>query len=290
MRPLVSVLMAVRNGRPTLGAALRSLQAQTYPHWELTLVDDGSTDGSAEVALTLRDPRVRVHRDGEGRGLAARLNEAVARAPGQYLARADADDLLYPERFAQQVAWLEAHPGVDLLGSAMLVFRSGGTVRGLLRGGQEHAALCAHPGRGFALPHPTWMGRAAWFRRFPYDAGNRRSEDQDLLLRAHTRSVFASLPQVLVAYRYDHLSLAKSRAGRRDYLHALLREARASGRWGPLLAGAPLHGAKLAVEGLASALGAGEWLLQRRFAPAPPEEQARWAALLAACGPDTTGS
>src|SRR4051794_36827493 len=117
--PLVSIGMPVRNNEKTLGVAVRSIVRQTYPQWELLLINDGSTDGTLEVARGFCDERIRVIDEPESRGLPARLNQAVAAARGEYFARMDGDDLSYPERLERQVAYLQAHPEVDLVGAWM---------------------------------------------------------------------------------------------------------------------------------------------------------------------------
>src|SRR5271165_2292928 len=108
--PLVSVLLPARNSAPTLALALRSVLAQTYAHWELLLLDDGSSDGTVELARGIADPRIRLLADGRWQGLGARLNQGLAAAQGELIARLDADDLAFPERFARQVEYLYKHP------------------------------------------------------------------------------------------------------------------------------------------------------------------------------------
>lgn len=109
MRPLVSIVMPVRNALATLERAVASLTAQTWPEWEVVAVDDGSTDGSGEwlEARARADRRLRVLRS-EPRGIVAALEAGLGAARGEYVARMDADDVSHPERLAEQVAFLEA--------------------------------------------------------------------------------------------------------------------------------------------------------------------------------------
>jgi glycosyltransferase involved in cell wall biosynthesis len=221
--PLISIAMAVRNGSDTVGQAIRSLVNQTYSHWELILIDDGSTDGTVEVARQSGDVRVRVIADGRSRGLAARLNEAIDHSHGVYLARLDADDIAYPERLSRQLAFLQANHEVDLVGSAGVVFTSNGEAVGILRVGIEHAEICRCPWSGFPLAHPTWMGRTKWFRHYRYDSRATKAQDMDLLLRAYQRSIFAGLSDILIGYRQDRISIRKSLRTRLHVSRALLR-------------------------------------------------------------------
>ena len=115
--PLVSIVLPVRNGAATLTRALASIHAQTWRDWELLAVDDGSTDGTREllVAAARKDLRVRLV-DAPAHGLVPALNEGIAAARGELIARMDADDESHPERLSEQVAALLADPSLGLVG------------------------------------------------------------------------------------------------------------------------------------------------------------------------------
>ena len=123
-RPLVSVLLPVRDGARTLEAAARSILRQTHDRLELWIVDDGSRDGSVEVAgaLAREDGRVRVASAG-GAGLVAALELGRARCGGELVARMDADDESLPERLERSVAALEADPSLWAVGTQVEIFR-----------------------------------------------------------------------------------------------------------------------------------------------------------------------
>ncbi|MBI3542771.1 MAG: glycosyltransferase family 2 protein [Deltaproteobacteria bacterium] len=112
--PKVSVLMAVHNGLPHVGAAIESVLAQTFKDFEFLIYDDGSTDGTPQLLAGLHDPRVRVVRH-ERAGLTVTLNRGIEAARGLYLARLDADDLCLPERLERQVAYLDANLDATLV-------------------------------------------------------------------------------------------------------------------------------------------------------------------------------
>ena len=101
MKPVITVGISYRNPGPYFRLALQSVFAQTFEDWELILLDDGSTDGSADMAHSIRDSRVRSLSDGHSRGLNARLNELTSLAQAPYFARMDADDVLHPERLKE---------------------------------------------------------------------------------------------------------------------------------------------------------------------------------------------
>lgn len=105
--PSVSVLLPVRNGAATIERAVASIRVQTFRDWELVVVDDGSTDGTADAveAWARDDARVRLIAS-EGNGIVAALNTGLAAARGEFIARMDADDESHSGRFAAQVAFL----------------------------------------------------------------------------------------------------------------------------------------------------------------------------------------
>jgi glycosyltransferase involved in cell wall biosynthesis len=200
--PLVTIAMPVFNGGATLRVALASLLSQTFTHWELLLIDDGSTDGAVSSLPRDLDARVLIISDGTNRGLAARLNQAIDMAKGRYFARMDHDDVAHPERLEQQVQYLEANPGTDLLGTRCVSVSEDDRVLGAFPFRATHASICASPWLGFYLPHPSWMGRTAWYKRHRYaQPAPFRCEDQELLLRAHAESTYHGLDSALMAYR-----------------------------------------------------------------------------------------
>ncbi|HPC74470.1 MAG TPA: glycosyltransferase [Syntrophales bacterium] len=114
--PRVSVIMSVFNGERYLRKAVDSILAQTFTDFEYLIVDDGSTDGTAEILQSYQDPRIRIFRQ-ENRGLTASLNRALGLARGGYVARMDADDIAQPERFQKQVDFLDARADVAVVGT-----------------------------------------------------------------------------------------------------------------------------------------------------------------------------
>lgn len=222
--PLVTVAMSVHNAAATLPAAIRSLLWQTFSDWELILVNDASTDASLEVCRQFKDPRIRVIDEYHQKGLAARLNQCVQLARGNYVARMDADDIAYPDRFERQVRYLESHPEVDVLAHGAVLFRGEGVIIGLYPRAERHDEICRRPWWGFPFAHPTWMGKRSWFLSHCYDERLTKGQDQDLLLRAWRTSRFAALPDCLLGYRMDSISLSKSAVGRLAYCRRLITQ------------------------------------------------------------------
>ena len=274
-RPRVSVALPVRDARETLPLALASIRQQTLADWELLVLDDDSADGSGELAVewAALDPRIRVLEPDGPRGLASRLNQAIGHARGEFIARMDADDVAYPERLRRQLEYLEENPGVDLVGSSMLVFRDGGEARGVRGAPASHEEICARPPGSLPLFHPTWFGRADWFRRYGYRTAARRCEDQELLFRAREASVFANLPDPLMGYREDRLPLASILRGRTTFTLMVARDARV--REALAILGHQVVRGLLDV--VAVSTRREQSVLRHRARSAPPEVVAEWS-------------
>ena len=221
--PLISIVLPAFNAEKTIGDAIASILHQTHKNWELLLIDDGSKDQTVEIARRFNDPRIKIFADGINKGLPTRLNEAIDSSSGIYFARMDNDDISFPERLGKQVEYLESHPEIDLLGTRAMAFITPGIAMGLFPFRGTHEEICSRPWNGFYLPHPTWIGRIEWFRKYRYHDVN-RAEDQDLLLRSYTDSRFACLPEVLFAYRLrSKVSLKINMAARKSLLMSQIR-------------------------------------------------------------------
>ena len=272
LAPVVTVILPVRNGKRTIFAAVKSICEQSFENWELLILDDGSTDGFLTAINSIRDERIIPVVRGDGQGLAARLNQGIDLAKGKYIARMDADDIAFPERFIRQVSYLESHPEVDLLGTRAIVFRDEGSVVGMLPFAHSHADICARPWNNFPLAHPTWMGRAEWFRTYRYRIPEfRRAEDQELLLRSYSESTFACLPEVLLAYRQGRFCAKKTLSGRTSLLRAQLQHFIRCGDVGSIFKSLTWFGLKSLVDLVASLPGADSLYFKRMNASPSPE-------------------
>jgi hypothetical protein len=195
----------VFNGGGWLAQALDSVLGQTYADFELIAVDDGSTDGSGErlEAYARDDTRVRVLHNDRNRGLVFSLNRALAEARGRCCARMDADDICLPDRFAHQVAFLEAHPDIAAVGSWKDNFDD-------THGSLDVRRYPITPGLvrwtlffDCPLCHPSVMARTDALRAAGgYHADAFPAEDYDLWLRLVAAGHrLANLPEVLLRYR-----------------------------------------------------------------------------------------
>ncbi len=114
--PKVSVIMPVYNGEKYIEKAINSILNQTYKDFELILIDDCSPDSSIEIAKKLNDPRIRIIQNEKNSGIAFSRNVGLKAARGEYIALMDDDDLTVPHRFEKQVAYLDNHLDIDVVG------------------------------------------------------------------------------------------------------------------------------------------------------------------------------
>lgn len=198
--PSLTVAIPFKNNVRTLPLAVASVIAQTVDDWELLLVDDGSYDGSLAFAESLSDSRIQVVSDGRNLGLPARLNQIADLARGENVARMDADDAMRPRRLEKQTRYLEQHPNVDVVASAVYVIDAGNRVYGTLSTGPFAPEARAFLGNHLFV-HPSIMARREWFRANTYDASLRRAQDKELWCRTRTTATFAKIIEPLLFYR-----------------------------------------------------------------------------------------
>jgi glycosyltransferase involved in cell wall biosynthesis len=226
--PRVTVFVPVYNRAQVLGECLQSVLAQSYPDFELLVIDDGSSDGSAEVARGLGDPRIRVVVQERNRGIPATRNHGLELAQGEYLAVVDSDDVSDPRRLALQVAWLDAHPEVAALGSwALRTDASGRRVEAPLLRPTAPRVLRGRVLFASCFKSPTVMARTAVMRRHRYREELVLASDVDLWARLSREHGLANLPRFLVRYRaggISHERDAPRREMRRRIAQSLLAE------------------------------------------------------------------
>jgi len=214
--PLISVLMPVYNGRAYVVAAIESILGQSLGDFEFIIVDDGSTDGSAELLQNAADryERIKVISQANA-GLSAALNKGLSVARGSLIARMDADDVALPERFEKQVAFLELNPNHVAVGSKVLLIDPEGAALAEMGSLYNHEQIDqAHlrGNTGSYITHP-----AAMIRRDAIDkvGGYRKefepAEDLDLFLRLAEVGRLANLPEVLLKYRQHPASIGYTR-------------------------------------------------------------------------------
>lgn len=200
------MVLPTRDRASFLGRAVRSVLAQTFPHWELVVVDDGSLDATPEILEQARrdDHRIAVIRQ-DTQGLTRALGRAIAVARGQYLARHDADDVSAPERLERQMGFLDAHPSAAAVGTATEVMDERGATGGVLTTPTGPAAvrrglwtLRATPVHGSMMIRRTALETVGGYR-----PAFRYSQDYDLWLRMAERFDLDNLAEPLYRWRLN---------------------------------------------------------------------------------------
>ncbi len=241
-KPLVSVLMPVYNPHPLyFRQAVESILNQTLPDWELVIVEDPSTRSAADLLNDFADPRIRHFVNPHRTSLVAQLNRCLQEARAELVACQDADDISEPDRLEKQVAFMEAHPEVTVLGTQLAVIDGNDRLLGYRRYPCEHDAILAAMPRFNPIANPSVMFR----RRAVLEAGGYqyakfpKVEDYDLWCRlAKQGARFANLPDALVRYRVEWERMAGKTSGtlqgtleiKRRYWGAEM-DARARLRW-----------------------------------------------------------
>jgi hypothetical protein len=223
--PTISVLMSVYNGARFLRSAVESVLAQTCRDFEFIVVDDGSTDGSAELLAGFQDPRLRLARNPDNVGLTRSLNRCLELARGRFIARMDSDDIAHPERFARQLEFLGAHPGIGVLGTAYTNMDRGG--RPLFRSSfaGEHGFLVWYLFFQNPIAHPSVMISAEALRKVGgYRPEIRYGQDHDLWWRMAQNTRLCNLPEPLMRLRRHPHSITSLHTAEQQALCARMRE------------------------------------------------------------------
>jgi glycosyltransferase involved in cell wall biosynthesis len=225
----VSVVICVHNAAPYLQKAIDSILRQTHEKFELLIINDGSTDGSREIALSFADKRIRVEDNPGNCGVVFSRNRGLELARAELVATQDADDISHPDRLRRQIDFMLEHPRVAVLGTAAQLIDAAGR--------QLPSEVLTRATRPqsirwllmFETPviHSSVMARRSivWDQLRGYDARFAASEDFELFSRAAAQYEVANLNEALVSYRSVPGSLSHRRKKEVvERVRAVLRE------------------------------------------------------------------
>jgi len=215
--PLVSAIMPAHNAQKYIALALDSVLTQTYKNIEVIVVDDGSTDTTAEIVQSYagRNPRVTLLRQPNA-GVASARNRAIEVSHGEYIAPIDADDIWYPEKIDKQVRYLfeaESNTGLvygwlaridkngELTGGADVSLLSGDVLAALI---YRNFLCCA----SLPLIHRECFERLGGYNTRLQEQRASGSEDHELYLRIAEHYQFGLIEEPLVAYRTHSSSMS----------------------------------------------------------------------------------
>lgn len=214
-KPAISVVMAVFNGGIYLSQAIESILQQSWRDFEFIIINDGSTDQTAAIIdeYAREDSRIKII-SRENRGLVASLNEGVAEAKSDLIARMDADDISHPNRFLEQINYLREHPLVVCVGSYYEVIDEDGDLLTTLNAPTKNESIQQALIKGHTvICHPTAIYRKDAFEKAGgYDNKFFLVEDLDLWLKLGELGELANIPIPLVKYR-TNINSVSTQAG-----------------------------------------------------------------------------
>ena len=207
--PKVSVLLPVYNTKEAyLRECIESILQQSYRDFELIIINDASTDAHVETVInSYDDARIRYYKNENNLGISETRNKLVDLSRGEYLAIMDHDDVSLTDRFKKQVAYLDEHPEIGVLGTAHREIPKNKTVIPPEDNeGIEEAMML-----GCALLHPTTMIRKSVLEDtgLRYDKEYFPTEDYNLYLHLLGKTHFGCLPEVLFLYRKHESNTTK---------------------------------------------------------------------------------
>lgn len=214
--PKVTVLMPVYNGEKHLVKAVESILNQTFRDFEFLIIDDCSIDSTPAILDRYSDSRIVRLRNEPNQGITRTLNRGLDLAQGEYIARMDSDDISYPDRLERQVAHMDAHPEIGLLGTRyVIVDEEGESIYG------EPSPPESGSETYFAwtllwmtsIQHPTAMIRRSLLEKhnLRYDADYETAEDYELWTQIHRHSKVAQLWEVGLDYRVSEQGISQTR-------------------------------------------------------------------------------
>lgn len=208
--PKISVIIGAHNCADTIEVSIKSILDQTFSDWECLICDDASSDSTFDILKSIygENKKFTILRNERNLGLAASLNRCIKVSNGEFLARQDADDFSYPERFREQLAFLEKNRDVTVVGTYTDLF-SQGSVWGSIMPPVEPKLIDWV--RGFGIVHGSaMMQRRAVIAAGMYDESAIRSQDYDLWVRMVAfGSKIRTLPKVLYSMRWDRSTYAR---------------------------------------------------------------------------------
>lgn len=201
--PRVSVIMSAYNAQAYLREAIESILNQTFSDFEFLIIDDGSTDSTAAILDSYQDVRIVRVKHETNIGHARGLNEGLQLARGEFIARMDADDISVPERFAEQVRYLDQHPQVAVLATWVQLIRGEVVSNEVWMPSSTPAVLAWQLTWRCPIGHPSiMMRRASVVKAGGYQEHFRYAEDRDLWIRLiQAGEEVSALPKALLQYR-----------------------------------------------------------------------------------------
>ena len=204
-QPKVSIIMGVYNCEKTLDRCIDSLLKQTYKNWELIMCDDCSQDNTLKLATeyTNKYENIKVVKNKQNSGLAFSLNQCLSVATGKYIARMDADDIMFDDRLYKQVKYMDSNPECFVCGGQMEYIGGLTGMAPILP--QKYEDLLYLSLINCPLYHPTTIIRNSAIKQFglKYNDSYKHAEDYKFwsdIIFSHPNSI-ANIKDVVLFYR-----------------------------------------------------------------------------------------
>ncbi|MDT8387664.1 MAG: glycosyltransferase family 2 protein [Thiogranum sp.] len=192
--------MPVHDGEEYIREAINSVLGQTFPDFELLIINDGSSDRSVEIIESFADQRIRLLHNTRNEGIEESLNRGIQAAQGVYLVRMDYDDICVSTRLENLVDFMNGHPEIGICGSFIKTI--GASVRTWSFPCEDREIRCRLLFES-CIPHPSAIIRMSEIARHQlrYDTRHLRAEDYDFWVRCSEHMQLANYPEVLLHYR-----------------------------------------------------------------------------------------
>ena len=205
---LISVLLPVFNSEKYISESIQSILNQTYTKFELLILDDCSTDKTLKIINRFKDERIKIFTSERNFGIVHQLNKGIDNSKGEFIARMDADDISYHERFNKQIEYLNLHPKIDVLGTFAEKF---GDESGLIEYKYNNPEQISFLLNFYCyLLHPTVMMRKKIFEKHKYSNKYMLAEDYGLWCQVNNGKNLHILDEVLLKYRLHNEQTNKS--------------------------------------------------------------------------------
>ena len=215
----ISVLMPAYNCSKYIKAAINSILNQTYKEFEFIIIDDGSTDNTADIISSFKDSRIKYYKT-EHKGTSAALNYGITLCSNEWIARIDADDLNITTRLEKQMKFIEENPECDVISSWSVYFRDPAKILFLLKEPLYNNEIYKYLDIHNPLNQSAMICRKSIFNDVKFNENIDSAEDYELLYRIRENVNFAIIPEFLVYTRLRDDS--RTMTGSRGNLYNML--------------------------------------------------------------------
>lgn len=214
MKPLVTILLPAYNCQNYIQQTIDSILNQTYPNFELLIINDGSTDNTSKIINNYTDNRIKHIINEKNKGLIYTLNKGISIAKGKYIARIDADDICLPTRIEKQVNWLNNNNNTVIVATTVSFINEHNQPSGTwsldektITSKQIQKAMLWE----CCIAHPSVMMRTEVIKNYKYNHKQKHTEDYDLWLQILAdKKIIEKINEPLLLYRIHTQSVTGS--------------------------------------------------------------------------------